>query len=219
MSLSSEKLSETTNIPIVMYHSINDAVGDRPHGRLAFTTGQFRQHLECFRKRGFHCITLDELYERTVNGDLSDRLAVLTFDDGFLDNLTVARDILKEYGAKGTIFVNPDQTSRESKDRSTCMNHWGRLTYPEMQQLEDDGTLTIQSHTLTHDFTFRSGRVVDFFSWEKRFKYFWLGMLLHPEAKDRWVEDFDELQARIPEGYTIFEFERTLMAPRCEPNS
>lgn len=214
---SQDEMPRLANIPVVMYHSINDAVKDRPLGKLAFSTRQFRQHLKCIHDQGFRCITLDELYDRTIAGDLAEKVAVLTFDDGFLDNLTQARDLLVEFDAKGTIFVNPDQTADEPKDRDG-RHHWGRLTYPELRELESEGTLTVQSHTLTHDFSFCSNRVVDFFTWEKRYKYHWLGYLLFPDEKLRWAEKFEETQRRIPDGYPVFEFDRTMMVRKFQPD-
>ncbi len=207
------------NIPIVMYHSINDHLDESPLGKLAFTSRQFRQHLRFFQNDGFTCITLDELYRLALAKELNrGKFAVLTFDDGFLDNLTVASELLREFGAKGTVFVNVDQTAQEQPDRSGCKNDWGRLAFPELKAMEQEGTLSIQSHTLTHDFAFCSDKVIDFYSRRKRGKYYWLGCLLFPGDKLQWMEKFDEHAELIPDGYPIFEFDRTLITRKFTPD-
>jgi peptidoglycan/xylan/chitin deacetylase (PgdA/CDA1 family) len=65
----------------------------------------FRKILELV-DRFFSPITLNESVKRLRNRLELPRQAVsLTFDDGYLDNFTVALDILNEYGIKATFFI------------------------------------------------------------------------------------------------------------------
>ncbi|MBA7506227.1 hypothetical protein ES706_04908 [subsurface metagenome] len=204
------------NIPIVMYHSINDRPNENPLGFLSFSSIQFRQHLKYFKSHGFRCVTLIELYAIAVEGRLGkDKLAVLTFDDGFLDNFLVAADIMDEFGFQGTVFVNPDfADDGPVRNPDKVDSPWGQLNFSELQLLEQRGTFDIQSHTMSHNREFKSNKVVDFYRPEKFWKYYWLAWQLFPEDKPAWCENLKKHMQCIPSGYPIFEYGRGLTVRR-----
>lgn len=53
----------------------------------------------------FNVLPLDEAIARLKNGDLPQRAAAITFDDGYADNLTCAVPILKKHGLSATFFI------------------------------------------------------------------------------------------------------------------
>lgn len=52
-----------------------------------------------------HVMPLDEAAERLARGSLPARACVLTFDDGYEDNVSVALPILQEFGMPATFFI------------------------------------------------------------------------------------------------------------------
>lgn len=65
--------------------------------------------------RGFEVIGLDAVPERLAQPDYGPPFAVLTFDDGYRDNVAHARPVLARHGAPWTLFVTSafaDQTGR-----------------------------------------------------------------------------------------------------------
>ncbi|VVS94872.1 polysaccharide deacetylase family protein [Desulfoluna spongiiphila] len=208
------------NIPVVMYHSINDHIDAHPLGFLAFTTDEFRQQLRFFRDSGFSFVTIDEIYRRALAGNLgNERIVVLTFDDGFLDNYLVAEEIMREYDAKGTIFVNPGHApGGEVRQLSDVPNAWGHLNFAEMRLLEQNGVFDIQSHTMTHEMVFSSDRIIDFYEPSKFGKYHWLVWMLHPETLKSWNGDVYRYAELIPTGYPIFEYDRCVFAKAFHPS-
>jgi len=73
----------------------------------------FRKILELV-DRFFSPITLNEAVKRLRNHLELPRQAVsLTFDDGYLDNFTVALDILNKYGIKATFFIPVTQIENQ----------------------------------------------------------------------------------------------------------
>lgn len=63
-----------------------------------------RQMLEFFRQEGYDCIPLGQVRQRLENESTS-RFAVLTFDDGYVDNLTIALPVFREFNAPFSVFV------------------------------------------------------------------------------------------------------------------
>ena len=89
-----------------MYHSVADAsssawIDPRNHVPRDVFAQQMR-----FLAEHRTVISLDELVARIQSGEpVDDGTVVLTFDDGYLDNLTVAAPILAEYGLPATVFL------------------------------------------------------------------------------------------------------------------
>ncbi len=68
------------------------------------TPASLRLHLS-YLKANFTLISLAELVQRVQAGEDISRCAVVTFDDGWLDNYTYAFPILKELKVPATIFL------------------------------------------------------------------------------------------------------------------
>jgi hypothetical protein len=208
-------------IPVVEYHSINDNQKSYPLGGLSFFTKELIAHLRFFQDAGFECITLTELLQRGLEGKVgSERLIVLTFDDGFLDNYLIAADILREFKAKGTIFVNPGHASTSpARSLEEEPKAWGNLNFEEMRFLERSGIFEIQSHTLSHADVFLSDRLIDFYTPDKFRLYYWLIWKLFPDTCSEWNGDVTRYSCLIPSGYPIFEYGRALRGKEFIPSS
>ena len=86
-------------IPIFYYHSI----GGTPPETLSIEF--FKQHLEILKEKSFKTITFRDLLRSNYKHE--EKNAVLTFDDGLLDNYENAVPLLVEFGFKATFFVVP----------------------------------------------------------------------------------------------------------------
>jgi peptidoglycan/xylan/chitin deacetylase (PgdA/CDA1 family) len=72
------------------------------------TAEHFDHHLTLI-KRDFQLIDLEELIELVQSGvGTKERLALLTFDDGYVDGYTEALPVLQQHGASGVFFVTAD---------------------------------------------------------------------------------------------------------------
>jgi peptidoglycan/xylan/chitin deacetylase (PgdA/CDA1 family) len=87
---------------VLMYHSISDAPLDP--WRLHVGADRFAEHLEVIHRR-FRALSLRELSAHMLDGDIPPRSVVVTFDDGYRDNLTVAKPLLEDRGVPATVFV------------------------------------------------------------------------------------------------------------------
>ncbi len=90
---------------IVMYHFTRDFAHSRYPGIKGLDTELFREQIRFF-DAGFNVITMEQLMEAVKSGtSLPDKAVLLTFDDGYIDNYTVAMPILEEYGMQGSFFI------------------------------------------------------------------------------------------------------------------
>ncbi len=87
---------------ILMYHRI-DAPPFDPWG-LSVSPARFREQLEALAVRG-PILPVDELVAAIAARDLQRHAAAITFDDGYADNLTVAKPILEALGVPATVFL------------------------------------------------------------------------------------------------------------------
>lgn len=87
---------------ILMYHRVVDLESDP--WSLCVTPAHFAEHLEVIARLG-RPASLSELVRGLHAGQLQDRTIVVTFDDGYADNLYFARPALERYGLPGTVFV------------------------------------------------------------------------------------------------------------------
>jgi peptidoglycan/xylan/chitin deacetylase (PgdA/CDA1 family) len=95
---------------VLLYHRVADAPSD-PH-RLCVTPGHFREHLEVLRAYGAP-LRLGDLVSRLREGRLPRRGIVVTFDDGYADNLENAAPLLERYDVPATVFVASECVGRE----------------------------------------------------------------------------------------------------------
>tara|TARA_B100000686_G_C16691219_1_gene917699 strand:+ start:182 stop:1186 length:1005 start_codon:yes stop_codon:yes gene_type:complete len=95
------------NISVFCYHQVlKDSDFEnisRPNNDLSISTSIFEQQIK-FLKENYKIIEPKDLLE-IKKFEKKDKLIVITFDDGYLDNLINALPILKKYQVKATIFV------------------------------------------------------------------------------------------------------------------
>ena len=122
---------------ILLYHRVAKLRTD-PWG-LAVTPRRFAEHLEVLRERA-NPVQLGELTRTLGDGGLPDRSVVVTFDDGYLDNLLNAKPLLERYEVPATVFVASGFIGQE---REFWWDELDRLllqpgTLPERVQLSVD---------------------------------------------------------------------------------
>ncbi len=87
---------------ILIYHRISDEKPDL--WQLCVTPNHFEQHLEVLREWG-RVMGLPEFARRLREGSQPTRTVVLTFDDGYADNLHNALPLLERHDIPASVFV------------------------------------------------------------------------------------------------------------------
>lgn len=209
-------------VPVFMYHSIGVPNKNWKWNYLTTPYEDFEKELIYLKKHGFSTIHLADLdHYINSNQKIPDKSVVLTFDDGYVDNYIFAYPLLKKYGFKGTIFVNPDFVDprglvRERIDENNEVinqNTTGFLSWEEMKIMESDGTIDIQSHALTHTWYPISDKIIDYRHLGDL--YWWMTWNDFPDKKPFLQLDKDEL---IKLGAPVYENEKSLMSTRYFPN-
>ena len=88
---------------ILMYHRIAEERFDP--WNLCVTPNNFSEQLEVLRSTGLRVMHLHELAASLESGKVPKRSVVITFDDGYLDNLGNGRPLLERYGIPATVFI------------------------------------------------------------------------------------------------------------------
>lgn len=90
---------------IVMYHYTRDLIHSRYPQIRGLDLPLFREQID-YLKHNFNIVTMEQVME-TVRGKskLPKQALLLTFDDGYIDNYTVAFPILEEFGVQGSFFI------------------------------------------------------------------------------------------------------------------
>jgi peptidoglycan/xylan/chitin deacetylase (PgdA/CDA1 family)/glycosyltransferase involved in cell wall biosynthesis len=140
-------------IPILMYHKIPDQDLQSVH-KIYVNKMNFEKHLKFFRRRGFETLTFSELAEfwdgRKSFQQFPRKALILTFDDGYQDNLANAEPLLKKYGMKATIFLLADHDITENTwDSNTREPSSMIMTLAEKKQL-DPAVWEVGSHGFHH---------------------------------------------------------------------
>jgi peptidoglycan/xylan/chitin deacetylase (PgdA/CDA1 family) len=86
-----------------MYHRVFEMSSDPWH--LGVSPKHFAEHIELLR-RDYSVMSLHQLSESLRNSQLPKQGVVLTFDDGYADNLWNAKPLLEKYEVPATVFIS-----------------------------------------------------------------------------------------------------------------
>lgn len=141
-------------IPVLMYHKIPDQEIQSQH-KIYVTKSNFEKHLQFFKKRGFQTLTFSDLKKfRSGQKNFSEfpkKPLLLTFDDGYRDNLENASPLLKQYDFTAQIFLLADPNINSNNwDQSTDEPSHEIISGPERQKWKDSA-FEIGSHGFSHE--------------------------------------------------------------------
>ena len=136
---------------VLMYHKVNDG----PLAPLTVSVAQFDEQMAQLRELQYSVVDLDAVLAH-YRGDapLPPRPVLITFDDGYRDNLDNAAPVLERYGYPSVIFVPiaylddsqplPHEERFALHGRQNRTVDWGALA-----ELESAG-VRVESHGISH---------------------------------------------------------------------
>tara|TARA_R110002073_G_scaffold293075_1_gene458537 strand:+ start:94888 stop:95742 length:855 start_codon:yes stop_codon:yes gene_type:complete len=94
-------------VRILMFHRVDSL----PHfDQLTVSPGRFSQQMDILA-RSYRVISLTQALTELANGKVKRNTVVITFDDGYLDNLTHALPMMEERGLPASVFVTTEFAS------------------------------------------------------------------------------------------------------------
>jgi peptidoglycan/xylan/chitin deacetylase (PgdA/CDA1 family) len=97
---------------ILVYHRVTPL--DFDPESLAVAPERFAEQMDVLR-RHYQVVSLSKLHECMRNGNVPRKAVVVTFDDGYADNLLTARTILERYDVPATCFVTTGKLQQGSE--------------------------------------------------------------------------------------------------------
>ena len=136
-------------VPILTYHNIGTPPDGATHPGLYLALDKFRAQLGLLARHGYRGVSMDEGLP-FLRGERQGRVAIITFDDGYLDNLELALPALREHDFSATCYLVAEHIGG--------FNAWDseklRVRKPlmDLPRIRDwlAGGMKIGSHTLTH---------------------------------------------------------------------
>jgi len=110
--LASKVLSKRSqkNIHILAYHRIVEELSNEyifNSEIFSATTSEFDRQME-YLSNNFNVINFTQLEMGLINNDLKDNSVIVTFDDGYYDNYSLAMPVLNKYNIGATVFLATD---------------------------------------------------------------------------------------------------------------
>jgi peptidoglycan/xylan/chitin deacetylase (PgdA/CDA1 family) len=130
-----ETNSRLTTIPILLYHDIDGK------GVYSLTLHDLRMHFQFLKDNAIKVIRMSELIERMKRPvPFTDKVIVVSFDDGFLSMYLKLLPLVKEFGYPVTLFVYTENIFTKSSKN---------ITWEKLKMMEKSG-IDVQCHSMSH---------------------------------------------------------------------
>ena len=138
-------VGEKKPLPIIMYHSI--LKDPERAGDYVVSPATLEGDLAYLKEQGYETVVMADAIAY-VNGDgtLPDKPVMLTFDDGYYNNLLYALPLLEQYDMRAVLSVVGCYTERFTQTPDPNPNY-GHLSWTELRELQETGRFEIQNHS------------------------------------------------------------------------
>jgi peptidoglycan/xylan/chitin deacetylase (PgdA/CDA1 family) len=139
------------SLRVLMYHKVNDL----PANPLTMPVSLFDEQMDQLRELDYTVVNLQAVLDHYVGATpLPERAVLITFDDGYHDNLDNAARVLKKYGYPGVLFVPigyvGDRFPLPHEEHLAAQGILNRtIDWNELAELEREG-IQIESHGISH---------------------------------------------------------------------
>lgn len=130
-------------LPIVMYHSVLKSKS----GDYIVHPSTLENDLKYIQDNEYTTITMTDLINYVYNdAPLPEKPIILTFDDGYYNNLSYVVPLLHKYDMKAVISIVGKYTDTFS-DADEANPNYGHLRWKDINELIIDGSVEFQNHT------------------------------------------------------------------------
>lgn len=140
-------------LPIIMYHSI--LKDPKAHGDYVVSPEVLEEDFRYLSEQGYTAITMRQLVDYVhFGGDLPEKPVMITFDDGYLNNILYAQPLLEKYDMCAVISIIGEFTDRFSETPDPNPNY-AHLSWDEIGQAAESGRFEIGNHSFGMHFNDR----------------------------------------------------------------
>ena len=135
-----ENVGMEKDLPVLMFHHFGD-------GGYSIPIKEFKDKLLMLREEGYETVSLEDIYKYVFKGvDLPEKPVLITFDDGYMSNYSLAFPFLKEEGMKAVIYTIGSSFGKDTyKDTGEpIIPHFGEA---EAKEMLASNLIEIQSHS------------------------------------------------------------------------
>ncbi|MCD6193715.1 MAG: polysaccharide deacetylase family protein [Candidatus Aminicenantes bacterium] len=200
-----------SEVIILLYHRVFDALSDPQ--LLCVKPKHFTEHLEHIR-RHYRVMSLGELGDALKEGQLPKRAIIITFDDGYVDNLLNAKPLLERYEIPATVFVATGYFGR--------MFWWDELEQLVFQASSLPERLKVTVNGKTHEWYLDKEEIMSEAPWNMEFPdsltpryqvYRDLHRLLRPLIREKREDVLSQLRAQVDVKEKNRQMESRAMKP------
>lgn len=131
-------------LPVLLYHHFDETVA----ADTVVSPQRFREQMTALKEAGYTTVTLGQVLDYVDHGaPLPEKAVLITMDDGYTSNLSVAAPILEELGMCATVFVIGIYEGEKIDPNSGNPLYPERFSYEDAAEWVRKGVLELQSHT------------------------------------------------------------------------
>lgn len=137
---------ESVFLPVLIYHHFVE--GDSAPMETMVTEKSFRDQITALNDAGYNAVTLDELIAFVeCRGLLPENPILITMDDGYNSNFTLAAPILEEYDYSAVVFAIGTNVGHPNHAHTGIPLVPARFTWEDACGWIENGVMEVQSHT------------------------------------------------------------------------
>jgi peptidoglycan/xylan/chitin deacetylase (PgdA/CDA1 family) len=128
-------------VPILVYHELGAAPAGAPFPGLYVSDADFSAEMAWLHSNGYEAVTLNEVMDAWFHGGtLPHKPIVITFDNGYLPQITFAPSVMSRYGWPGVLNEITENHLHPNQIRSILRVGWEvdshSLTHPDLTTLD-----------------------------------------------------------------------------------
>ncbi|MGN1047790.1 MAG: polysaccharide deacetylase family protein [Eubacteriales bacterium] len=132
-------------VPILMYHALTNDPSEASD--TVITAEKFEEQIAALAEAGYTAVFYSDLCDYVYGGaNLPDNPILITFDDGYESNLTIAMPILEKYGMCATVAVIGVSEGKDTY-KDTGVPIIPHFSLDAAKEAYDSGIMDFQSHT------------------------------------------------------------------------
>lgn len=136
---------ESRELLIIMYHSV--LKDESRSNKYTITPDTLESDILLLQQEGYECVSLRELVDFVDGiGDLPEKPVILSFDDGYYNNMTYVLPLLIEYDCRAVISIVGEYTETYTKAPDPNPNY-AYLSRDELYALVLSGRVELANHS------------------------------------------------------------------------